>query len=56
MSQVRKLLKLQSGGNTPTTYKFQLDSQSYDVTDAQLKEIDDRISKLDPNHRRFLAN
>lgn len=54
MSQVRKL---QSGnGGIPKTYDFQLDSQLYQVTDAQLKEIDDRIAKLDPNLKRFLGN
>ena len=56
MSQVRKLL---NGNKVPIAqqgYKFKLDSQDYDVTDEQLKEIDSRIANLDPQHRRFLGN
>ena len=56
MSQVRKLLKGQNIPKAQQGYKFQLDSQTYNVTDEQLKEIDDRISKLSPEHRRFLGN
>ena len=56
MSQVRKLLKGEIIPKAENGYKFHLDSQDYVVTDDQLKEIDNRISALDPNHRRFLGN
>lgn len=55
MSQVRKL---KNGNNIPKAengYKFILDNQEYNVTEDQLKEIDNRLAKLDPNLRRFLG-
>lgn len=55
MSQIRKLQQAGTVPNPATTYKYQLDSQNYDVTDEQLKEIDNRIAQLDPNLRRFLG-
>ena len=56
MSQVRKLL---NGNKIPIAqqgYKLRLDSQEYNVTDDQLKLIENELSNLDPNLRRFLGN
>lgn len=56
MSQVRKLLKGNLVPKAQQGYKFKLDSQEYNVTEDQLKEIDNQIALLDPQHRRFLGN
>lgn len=56
MSQVRKLLNGNLIPKAEGGYKFKLDSQEYTVTDEQLKEIDDKIALLEPQHRRFLGN
>ena len=56
MSQVRKLLKGNLVPKAQRGYKFKLDSQEYNVSEDQLKEIDNQIALLDPQHRRFLGN
>ena len=57
MSQVRKLLQ---GNNIPKAedgYKFVLDGIEYNITDDQLKEIDDKLSKIeDVQVRQELSN
>lgn len=56
MAQVRKLQKGNSIPKAETEYKFTLDGNTYNVTDEQLSEIDEGLSKLDPNLRQFLGN
>lgn len=56
MAQVRKLQKGNSIPKAETGYKFTLDGNTYNVTDEQLSEIDEGLSKLDPNLRQFLGN